>query len=633
MRATMAEGQGRAGEPQVSASGRAPSGGSPTRGFLFADLRDYTRYVESHGAAAAADLLLRYRSIVRDAVARYDGSEIKTEGDSFYVVFAAVSAAVQCGLAISEAATHPPGDPAPSPIPVGIGIHAGETIETPDGFVGSAVNIAARICSVARPGEVLVSETVRALTQTVLPVTFTSRGRRTLKGVAEPVAVYAVSESAQVWAKGPARRSRRLAVAGGALGVVAVVALLGALAWVRFHPAAGLPPGTWRIGVEVPLTGEIAERGQRVLNSVKLAVDEINAAGGIDGTTIAVEPMDDNGGTADNPQDPSVGASNTQKLVADPSVIAMIGPWGSRVAVGEIPVSNRAGLLQCSPAVSDPGLTKPRDGALDLRSAAPDRINFIRTFPSDDIQGVALASFVLNDLAASRTLVIDDAGGGRDIADQFTTAYEKLGGEVVRQALNKGADPSTVLGALSDTSQPVGAVFFGGFTESGAADVRKAMAASGDASIPFVSWDGINDGSGADATSFIHLAGAAAAGSYHSRASSAPHKADFADRYRSAYGTDPPDFADTSYACAQVILEALTGAAANAHGADQLREAVRAYAVDPSHTYQTAIGTVGFDKNGDSLQQYVTFYRVDPSAANGTGDWVIVKQQDYGPPP
>ncbi len=127
----MAEGEGRPGEPQVSASGRAPSGGSPTRGFLFADLRDYTRYVESHGAAAAADLLVRYRSVVRDAVARYDGSEIKTEGDSFYVVFAAVSAAVQCGLAISEAAGHPTRDPDDPPIPVGIGIHAGETVETP----------------------------------------------------------------------------------------------------------------------------------------------------------------------------------------------------------------------------------------------------------------------------------------------------------------------------------------------------------------------------------------------------------------------------------------------------------------------------------------------------------------------
>ena len=79
-------------------------------------------------------------------MAEHDGAEIKTEGDSFYVVFPAVSAAVLCGLAIVDA-THTPGpDETAGPIPVGIGIHAGETVETPDGYVGSAVNIAAGIC-------------------------------------------------------------------------------------------------------------------------------------------------------------------------------------------------------------------------------------------------------------------------------------------------------------------------------------------------------------------------------------------------------------------------------------------------------------------------------------------------------
>ncbi len=141
-------------------------------------------------------------------VAEHDGAEIKTEGDSFYVVFQAVSAAVLCGLAIVAAAgrqTGPDGTTQPA-IPVGVGIHAGETIETPDGYVGSAVNIAARICAIARPGEVLVSDTVRALTQTVLPVSFASRGRQKLKGVTDPVAVFAVVESADAWAAigGPA---------------------------------------------------------------------------------------------------------------------------------------------------------------------------------------------------------------------------------------------------------------------------------------------------------------------------------------------------------------------------------------------------------------------------------------------
>ncbi len=355
----------------------------------------------------------------------------------------------------------------------------------------------------------LVSETVRALTQTVLPVTFAPRGRKALKGVAEPVAVFSVSTSADAWA--PARnRRRRLALIGAAAGVVVV--LVAAVGWVRLHPVAALPPGTWKIGVDLPITGAAAFRGLPASNAIRLAMDEADAAGGIDGSPIQVDLRDDNGGTPDTAQDPATGVRNTAALAADPpAVVAMIGPWQSRVASKEIPLTNAAGLLQCSPANTDPALTKPRGGALDLRAAHPDQINYIRTAPADDIQGPALASFIFHDLNASRTLVVDDGDQGREIADDFSTAYAALGGQTVRRTLNPGADPKTVLDALDDPSNRPGAVFFGGFTGTGAATVRSVMATTGHAAIPFVSWDGIQDGSGGDDGSFIQLAGDAAA--------------------------------------------------------------------------------------------------------------------------
>ena len=64
---------------------------------------------------------------------------------------------------------------------------------------------------------------------------------------------------------------------------------------------------------------------------------------------------------------------------------------------------------------------------------------------------------------------------------------------------------------------------------------------------------------------------------------------------------------------------------------EALREAVRADAVDPANRFRTVLGDVSFDRNGDSQQQFVTFYRVDPTAASGTGDWVVMKQQNFGP--
>src|SRR6266545_2570896 len=109
-----------------------------TNGFLFADLRGYVQLVDSRGAAEASRLLERYRALTREVVGRHGGAEIKTEGDSFYVVLPSASAAVRCGLALVAACSAPPDGG--TMIPVGVGIHAGESLAHEGGFVGSAVN-------------------------------------------------------------------------------------------------------------------------------------------------------------------------------------------------------------------------------------------------------------------------------------------------------------------------------------------------------------------------------------------------------------------------------------------------------------------------------------------------------------
>ena len=96
-------------------------------------------------------------------------------------------------LAIVDAAAVASANAPERPIHVGIGVHAGETAETDEGYVGSAVNIAARVCAQAAAGEVLVTDTVRGLTRTSGDIAFTSRGKKHLKGIEEPMAVYAAS--------------------------------------------------------------------------------------------------------------------------------------------------------------------------------------------------------------------------------------------------------------------------------------------------------------------------------------------------------------------------------------------------------------------------------------------------------
>jgi len=97
-----------------------------TRTFLFADLRDYTTFVEKHGDAAAKGLIGDYRRIVRAEIAKHEGAEVKTEGDSFYVVFPGVGAAVSAGLALLREADRYSRTRPDRPLRVGVGIHVGE---------------------------------------------------------------------------------------------------------------------------------------------------------------------------------------------------------------------------------------------------------------------------------------------------------------------------------------------------------------------------------------------------------------------------------------------------------------------------------------------------------------------------
>ena len=169
---------------------RKPS--TAARAFLFSDLRDYTSYVEAKGDAAAARLLREYRTLVRREVARHDGAEVKTEGDSFYVVFQSASSALDCAVSILRAAELQNERDPSMPLRIGVGLHAGETVEYDDQFVGSAVNIASRLTGKAQAMELLISDTLRGLVRTSQSLVMADRGPLELKGVAEPIRAWSV---------------------------------------------------------------------------------------------------------------------------------------------------------------------------------------------------------------------------------------------------------------------------------------------------------------------------------------------------------------------------------------------------------------------------------------------------------
>ena len=131
--------------------------------------------------------------------------------------------------------------------------------------------------------------------------------------------------------------------------------------------------------------------------------------------------------------DPQQGAKNLQTLVADTTVIGVVGPYNSGVAKAEIPISNEAGLLMCSPANTNNGVTQPPEGDT-YRTAHPDKISYIRTATPDSIQGPSMADYMYNDLGVKSVYIIDDTETfGVGVGDTFQAEFTKLGGTVVKR--------------------------------------------------------------------------------------------------------------------------------------------------------------------------------------------------------
>src|SRR3989441_2608813 len=162
------------------------------RTYLFADLRDYTAFVETRGDAEATRLLRAYRTIVRAEVRAKRGVEIKTEGDSFYLVFTAPSDAVRCAVGIARRARGHNERHGDLPLRIGIGINSGEAVAHDQGYVGSAVILASRLAQQAEAGRILITDTVRALVRTGGLAPMRDLGTWNLKGVAPSVHVFEV---------------------------------------------------------------------------------------------------------------------------------------------------------------------------------------------------------------------------------------------------------------------------------------------------------------------------------------------------------------------------------------------------------------------------------------------------------
>jgi adenylate cyclase len=188
--------------------------------FLFADLVGYTALADAEGDDRAAAVAASLQGHIRRLSSEHGGEVVKAMGDAAMLRCGDPTAAIRLGLCLAADVESDPDLP-----PVRIGIHSGSAVASEGDWYGRAVNVAARLCTVAAGGEVLVSEATLSCAQDLTRVEVGERRLHWLKNVTEPVAAHAAELRRRSWSLSAklrmrgcprhARGTRTQAIAGG----------------------------------------------------------------------------------------------------------------------------------------------------------------------------------------------------------------------------------------------------------------------------------------------------------------------------------------------------------------------------------------------------------------------------------
>ena len=156
---------------------------------LFTDIEGSTTITQRLGDAEAQEVLRTHNTIVRDALKAHGGSEIKHTGDGIMASFVSVSGALGCAIAIQRAVAALVREDPEMPLRVRIGLNAGEPVVEDEDLFGTAVQLAARICAHAEPGQIVVPTVVRELAAGK-GFLLADLGEVALRGFEDPVRLY-----------------------------------------------------------------------------------------------------------------------------------------------------------------------------------------------------------------------------------------------------------------------------------------------------------------------------------------------------------------------------------------------------------------------------------------------------------
>lgn len=161
------------------------------RAIMFTDLKDSTRMTMLYGDAKALHLVHVHNALIRNCLNTCRGREIKHTGDGLMASFSSVPDAVECAVAVQKAFAAYNQKHSEAPLYVRVGVSAGEPIEEHGDLFGKSVQLAARLCTRAEPGRILIDQVVLDQSSDKnLPIS--DLGEVTLKGFDHAVRVYEI---------------------------------------------------------------------------------------------------------------------------------------------------------------------------------------------------------------------------------------------------------------------------------------------------------------------------------------------------------------------------------------------------------------------------------------------------------
>ena len=331
-----------------------------------------------------------------------------------------------------------------------------------------------------------------------------------------------------------------------------------------------------RIGVFMSTTGTTANFGISSVNGIKLAADEVNAAGGINGKQVELLIQDDR-------SDANEAATIVTKFVNQDQVHAILGEVASSRSIAAAPIAQSAQIPMLTPSSTNPEVT--RKGNFIFRSC------FI-----DPVQGAAIAQFAAKSLGAKTAAIMVDRKNdySTGLEKVINETFTKLGGKITAvQSYQEGdQDFNAQLTSLKGGNPEV--IFVPGYYNDVGLIAKQARDRG--ITVPLVGGDGW------DSVQLYAIGGKALNGSYftnhYSPYDTDPKVQKFVNDYKTRYGNVPDALAATAYDAARIMFDAIKRS--KSLGGNDIREALVATKDFPGVT-----GTVTFNENRDAVKPIV----------------------------